>query len=56
MAFRWSTSQIIAEHKTLQATSLAISNDNVHCALTSKREISIINLDSPLTIDKKIKL
>ncbi|XP_054165460.1 GATOR complex protein WDR59-like isoform X2 [Oppia nitens] len=54
MATRWSTSQLIAEHKELQAVCLAVSGDG-RCALSSRRTISLINCNQPEVVDFRIR-
>jgi hypothetical protein len=54
MASRWSTSQLIAEHKDLQAVCLAVSVEG-RCALSSRRSISLINCNKPEIIEFRIK-
>ncbi|XP_047492636.1 uncharacterized protein LOC125041625 isoform X1 [Penaeus chinensis] len=54
MAVRWSSENVVAEHRDLQATAMALDWRGDYTLLAGRRNLALISLDKPLEIVKRV--
>lgn len=53
MAARWSSEHVVADHREIQANTMAIDKTGQHAVLAGRRYVAIVHLDHPATPIKK---
>ncbi|KAK7078551.1 GATOR complex protein wdr59 [Halocaridina rubra] len=54
MAVRWSCENVVAEHRDLQASAMALDCNGEYTVLAGRRYLALISLDKPTEIVKRI--
>jgi len=54
MAAKWSNEYIVAEHKDLQASTMALDSTGQYVLLAGRRCLAIVDVDNPSTVVKRV--
>ncbi|XP_042204351.1 GATOR complex protein WDR59-like isoform X3 [Homarus americanus] len=54
MAVRWSSENVVAEHRDLQANSMALDWRGEYTLLAGRRNLALISLDNPTEVVKRV--